>query len=106
MPKSLRYGVSDRRHRPGLAQGGWDTKAVGRMASSHLDSPLTSLPLHVQREAEIYLLGSCIRTRQKMDGALLSGGSLLGWAPRAPKKYLTQTKKEAWAWVPCPPITS
>ena len=98
MPKSLRYGVSDRRHRPGLAQGGWDTKAVGRMASSHLDSPLTSLPLRVQREAEIYLLGSCIRTRQKMDGALLSGGPLLGWAPRAPKKYFPQRKIEAWAW--------
>ena len=65
------------------------------MASSHLDSPLTSLPIRVQREAEIYLLGSCIRTRQKMDGALLSGGSLLGWAPRAPKKYLTQKKKRS-----------
>ena len=72
------------------------------MASSHLDSPLTSLPLRVQREAEIYLLDSCIRTRQKMDGALLSGGPLLGWAPRVPKKYLTQRKIEAWAWVALP----
>ena len=65
------------------------------MASSHLDSPLTSLPIHVQREAEIYLLGSCIRTRQKMDGALLSRGPFLGWALRAPKRYLTQKKNKS-----------